>query len=276
MCRVLKVSRSSYYRWLNRTPSKREIETEKVIGLIHQIYEDSRGRYGSPKITEELNKQGIKISRPRVARLMKKEGLMSIIHRKYKVCTTDSNHNNPVAKNLLDQNFSVSSPGNVWVSDITYIPTDQGWLYLTIIMDLFDRKIIGWALSSTLKTTDTVIPAFKMANINRKINKKLIFHSDRGVQYTSNEFKHLLNQTHKNIKQSMSRKGNCYDNAVAENFFKIIKSELIYHETYKNHQEAKMDIFEFIEIWYNRKRSHQKLQYMTPVEFENKYYLTAA
>lgn len=274
MCHALKVSRSGYYDWLHRKPSARILETQKAKEMIKTIYKKSKGRYGSPKITEELRSRGLKLSRPRVARLMRSEGIKSIVHKKYKVVTTDSKHHYPIAYNYLNRNFKVQRPGKVWVSDITYIRTDQGWVYLTIIMDLFDRKIIGWALSKTLTTRDTVLAAWRMALINRPIMGHLIFHSDRGVQYASHEFRRAL--TNKPVLQSMSRKGDCWDNAVAENFFKILKSELVYHYRFKDRWQAKNEIFQFIEIWYNRQRRHSYLGYLTPEEFGNKHFLNAA
>lgn len=268
MCKVFKISRSGYYNWTNRKPSKLAMETHKIKDEIKSIYQESKGRYGSPKITVELRAKGFTVSRPRVARIMRSEGLKSIIKKKYKVCTTDSKHHYPVSKNHLNRNFKTQRQGQVWVSDITYIHTKQGWLYLTMIMDLYDRKIIGWSLSDNMTTKDTVVAAWGMAIINQPINSQLIFHSDRGIQYASQEFRKLL--VDKLITQSMSRKGNCWDNAVAENFFKILKSELIFHRNYLNYWYAKNEIFEFIEIWYNRKRRHSYLGYLTPEEFGNK------
>mgnify|MGYP003633046341 FL=1 len=226
MCNMFKVSRSGYYDWLDRKPSKRVIETDQIKSEINVIYKASKNRYGSLKITNELTKRGWVISRPRVARMMRSEGLKSIINKKYRCTTTESNHSLPVVENHLDRDFSASRPGQKWVSDITYIPTKQGWLYLTIVLDLFDRKIIGWALSTDMTTENTVIAAWRMAIRNRPV-KQVLFHSDRGVQYASNEFRKEIAQ-HEVI-QSMSRKGNCWDNAVAENFFKILKSEMVYH-----------------------------------------------
>ncbi len=274
MCKVFNVSRSGYYQWLERKPSKRSTENQRIRVLIRSAYKDSKGRYGSPKIAKELNAQGLKISRQRVARLMRSDGIMSIIKKKYRVSTTDSNHNLPVAKNHLNRRFKVTRPGKVWVSDITYIRTNQGWLYLTIIMDLYDRKIIGWALSKTMSTFETVMAAWRMALINRPICGELTFHSDRGVQYASIEFRKALEGNP--VRQSMSRKGNCWDNAVAESFFKILKSEMIYHNQYINQQQAKTEVFEFIEIWYNRKRRHSYLGYLTPDEYGKNKLLTAA
>ena len=266
MCKVLKVSRSGYYHWLSRRPSPRKTENQRILDQIHQIYRASKGRYGSPKITQALNYQGIHVSRPRVARLMRKDHLRSIIKKKYRM-TTNSMHNYPIADNHLNRNFNVQRKGLVWVSDITYIQTDQGWLYLTIILDLYDRKVIGWALSQSLSAKDTVIAAWKMAVLNRPVCDPLIFHSDRGVQYACNEFKTIL-ESYNQITQSMSRKGDCWDNAVAESFFKIIKSEMVNHYRFQSRAQARMEIFEFIEIWYNRKRRHSSLGYLTPAEFE--------
>lgn len=267
MCKVFKVSRAGYYHWLDRKPSNLALETKLIKKEIKSIYHASKGRYGSPKITAELRVKGFNISRPRVARIMRSEGLRSIIKKKYKVSTTNSKHNYPVSENHLKRNFKPKYPSQAWVSDITYIHTKQGWLYLTIIMDLYDRKIIGWALSNNMTTKDTILAAWIMAINNRPIIRPLIFHSDRGIQYSSNEFRSVLEG--KTVTQSMSRKGNCWDNAVAENFFKILKSELIYHRYYFNHWYAKNEIFEFIEIWYNRKRRHSYLGYLTPEEYGN-------
>lgn len=265
MCHVFNVSKSGYYQWLQRKPSKRSRENAMIASEIKCVYKESKGRYGSPKITLELVEKGIVVSRPRVARLMRKEGLKSIIRKKYKVVTTDSKHDLKISENHLNRNFKPSQPSQAWVSDITYVPTDQGWLYLTIVMDLFDRKIIGWSLSDDMTTENTVLPAWRMAKNNRLIGKDMIFHSDRGVQYASNLFRKEL--ANGDIIQSMSRKGNCWDNAVAENFFKNLKSELVQHRHFVSHFQAKIEIFEFIEVWYNRKRKHSHLGYMTPEQF---------
>jgi len=264
MCNIFKVSRSGYYDWLDRKPSKRVMETVQIKSEISMIYKASKNRYGSLKITNELTTRGWVISRPRVARMMRSEGLKSIINKKYRCVTTESNHSLPVVENHLDRDFSASRPGQKWVSDITYIPTKQGWLYLTIVLDLFDRKIIGWALSTNMTTENTVIAAWRMAIRNRPV-KQVLFHSDRGVQYASHEFRKEI-ALHQVI-QSMSRKGNCWDNAVAENFFKILKSEMVYHLKYQSFLHAKNDVFEFIEIWYNRKRIHSYLGYKTPEQY---------
>jgi transposase InsO family protein len=267
MCHVFKVSRSGYYDWLNRKPSKRAMESQNLNKQIKSLYELSKGRSGSPKLTMELRDRGIYVSRPRVARMMKTMGIRSIISKKFRVVTTDSDHSYSISPNLLERDFYAERKGQKWVSDITYIRTLQGWLYLTIIMDLYDRKIIGWSMSHGMDAESTVIAAFKMAIKNRPVNPfALIFHSDRGIQYACNQFRAYLGRY--NIIQSMSRKGNCWDNAVAENFFKIIKSEMVYHSIFRTKPEAKIAIFEFIEIWYNKKRKHSYLKYMTPEQFE--------
>jgi putative transposase len=187
-----------------------------------------------------------------------------LFKKKYVVSTTDSKHTYPVAENHLNRNFSPSLPGSVWVSDLTYIPTREGWLYLTIIMDLYDRKIVGWALSASMKAVDTTIPAWKMAVRNRMMGDQLIFHSDRGSQYACHAFTELL-EKQPTVLPSRSRKGNCWDNAVAESFFKTLKSELVHHRDFKNRLMAKKALFEYIEIWYNRQRRHSVLGYLSPL-----------
>ncbi|QZT39068.1 IS3 family transposase [Halosquirtibacter xylanolyticus] len=189
---------------------------------IRKIYTESKARYGSHMIATELKALGVVTSRNRVARIMKMESIKSIVNKRYKVQTTDSNHSNSISENHLNRAFNPIRPSEVWVSDITYIPTDQGWLYLTTVIDLFDRKVIGWSLSSNMTTECTIIKAWQMANTNRESRPGMIFHSDRGVQYTAKEFREKLVKN--GIIQSMSRKGNCWDNAVAESFFKITRS----------------------------------------------------
>jgi transposase InsO family protein len=258
MCKVLGVSRSSYYSWLSRDPSKRSVENEELSNRIKKIYELSKRTYGSPRVTIKLQEEGLHVSRRRVARLMKRQNLKSIIRKKW-VITTDSRHNYPVVENKLNRDFNVTRPGQVWVSDITYIKTLQGWLYLTVIIDLYDRKVIGWSFSRSLKAAITTIPAWKMAVRNRLITQKLIFHSDRGVQYACHEFKNLLS-SFKLVERSMSRKGDCWDNAVAESFFKTLKVEHIYHHNYKTFKEAELSVFEYIEAWYNVNRIHTTIK----------------
>lgn len=269
MCVVFKVSKSGYYKWLVRTPSKRTMYNQVLLEEIKKIYYQSKRRYGSPRITKELQMLGFKASKQLVRKLMKKAYLQSIIKRKFKI-TTNSSHQYPVVENKLNREFTVVNENAAWVSDITYIRTGQGWLYLTTVIDLFDRKVIGWALSSTMRAKDTSVAAFKMALINRSIknNKSLIFHSDRGIQYACEEFVCELNK-HKSIIRSMSRKGNCWDNAVAESFFKTLKVELIYQNRYQTRQEAELSIFEYIETFYNTKRRHKQLNNLTITEYKN-------
>jgi transposase InsO family protein len=225
---------------------------------IKRIYEFSKGTYGSPRVTMALLEEGIQVSRPRVARMMKQQNLRSIIRKKW-VVTTDSRHNYPVVENKLNREFKVTGTGQVWVSDITYIKTFQGWLYLTVIIDLYDRKVIGWSFSRSLKAIHTTIPAWKMAVRNRPITEKLIFHSDRGIQYACHEFKNLL-ESYKLVERSMSRKGDCWDNAVAESFFKTLKVEHVYQRSFRTFKEAELSVFEYIEAWYNINRIHTTIK----------------
>ena len=268
MCKVLEVSKSGYYKWLQWQPGKRALFNQQLTKEIKQVYQNSKRRYGSPRIAKELQMQGIKASIPLVARLMKKENIRSIIKKRFKQ-TTDSKHHYPVAENKLMQQFTDKEKNEVWVSDLTYIHTQQGWLYLTTVIDLFDRKVIGWALSHNMFAQSTSIAAFKMALINRPIasEKQLIFHSDRGVQYACNDFTSALKK-HENIVQSMSRKGNCWDNAVAESFFKTLKVELVYQNKYETRQQAELSIFEYIETFYNTNRRHKHLNNLTILEYQ--------
>lgn len=270
MCQVLKVSKSGYYCWLKSGPSKLWLENQKLSLLIQSIFELSHSSYGSPRIKEELQALGYEVSRPRVARLMKANHLFARRKKKFKI-TTDSKHNYPIAPNLLNQNFKVSRQNQVWVSDITYIHTKQGWLYLTVIIDLFNRKIVGWSLSSNLTTENTIIKAWNMAIKNQPITQSLIFHSDRGIQYASYRFTNII-KNNSLVKQSMSRKGNCWDNAVAESFFKSLKVEWVYKHNYQLRSQAELSIFEWIETWYNKKRRHSYLGYKTIDEFELNMY----
>ncbi len=237
------------------------------MAAVKKVYQQSNCRYGSPRIAVELQQQGIQASRPRVARLMRKHAIQSIIRRKYRVQTANSNHGYALAENYLGRNFSATRLAEKWVSELTYIKTQEGWLYLTAVLDLADRKVVGWALSETMEAEVTSVAAWQMAVKNRPITQSLLFHSDRGVQYACQQFRKQL--TGKPVRQSMSRKGNCWDNAVAESFFKTMKTELIYHRKFVTRQEARLAIFEFIEGWYNRKRRHSALGYRTPCHLEN-------
>lgn len=260
------VSRSGYYSWLGRGASVRTRENILLRKAVYQAWEDSSKRYGSPRIHRQLLDRGWTASRPRIARLMKKMGISSRIRRRW-IKTTHSNHRWPVAPNLLDRNFSPTGLSQVWVSDITYIPSKNGWLYLTTVMDLADRQIIGWSLSKTMTASQTSIAAFKQAVARRSPKPGLIFHSDQGVQFACGEFTDLLSSS--GITQSMSRKGNCWDNAPAESFFKTLKYELDIPDRYEDYRQARSAIFEFIEIWYNRKRLHSALDYQSPMQAEH-------
>lgn len=267
MCKVFKVGRSGFYAWRKHVPSNRDNENRMLLCEIQRIHQMSKASYGSPRITDELRARGFNVSRPRVARLMKEKGIRAV-HAKKFVATTDSKHGYPVAENKLDRDFSAQESGQVWVSDITYVKTAQGWLYLTVILDLFDRKVIGWSQSGDMTARNTTVAAWKMALRNRPPSKKLIFHSDRGVQYACHDFADLLD-SYKCVERSMSRKGDCWDNAVAESFFKTIKVELVYRNDYHGRQEAALSIFEWIETWYNTNRRHSAIGNMTIKEFEN-------
>jgi transposase InsO family protein len=266
MCQVLGVSTSGYYYWLEHPIGLRERKEQELLFHIDKIYKKSKCRYGSPRITVELQEHGIRVSRPRVARLMQKTGIRSIIRQKYRVQTTDSNHGYPVAENHLNRDFSTERLAQKWVSDLTYINTGEGWLYLTAVLDLADRKVVGWALSETMTAQATSVAAWRMAIRNRPVNDSLLFHSDRGIQYACQEFREQLKAMP--VQQSMSRKGNCWDNAVVESFFKTMKTEMVYHAAFITKAQARLAVFEFIEIWYNRQRRHSALGYLTPCQYE--------
>jgi len=264
MAKDLGVSRSGYYAWLMRKPSRHEIEDRELLSHIIKIYEENEGRYGSPRIWRELVEEfNFRISRKRVERLMRGERLKAKQRRKW-VKTTDSCHFQPVSENVLDRNFKASLPGEKWVSDITYLATSSGWLYLTVILDLWDRKIIGWNIAEDMRT-ENVCKALKMACGNRFPRKRLIFHSDRGIQYCSELFRRMLHAVCPFVRQSMSRKGNCWDNACAESFFKTLKWELDILNWKHTKQEVKTGVFEYIEMYYNRRRRHSSLGYATPL-----------
>lgn len=266
MCQVLEVSRSGYYAWRNREPSALSIENQKIVLEMKAIFAQSRQSYGSPRMCTELRSRGWSVSRQRVARLMRKAGLKVKAQRRFIPATTDSNHGLFISPNRLKRNFRVGKINRAWVSDITYIHTLEGWLYLTTVMDLGDRRIIGWATSETMGARETTVAALKMATANRKPAKRTIFHSDRGVQYACREFRKELKR-HKISRQSMSRKANCWDNAVAESFFKSVKKEWLYTQTFANRAQAQLAVFEYIETWYNTRRRHSALGSKSPQQF---------
>jgi transposase InsO family protein len=264
MCRVLEVSRSGYYAWLKHPESKRDQDDKALSQEILEIHQESFCTYGSPRVYRELKRRGKHIGEKRIVRLMRKDGLRAKTKRKFKV-TTDSRHNFPVAPNLLNREFTPAELNKVWASDITYIWTAEGWLYLAVVMDLFSRTIVGWSMSERM-TRELVINAFVMATKRRNPPSGLLHHSDRGSQYASADYQNILAK-HGAI-CSMSRKGNCWDNAPVESFFGTLKREHVFHNRYLNRAQARQSIFVYIEQFYNRKRIHSALGYRTPSEME--------
>ncbi len=264
MCLAMNVSRSGYYSWKRRGKSRRALENEKLDQAIREVHKKSSGRYGSPRIAKELEARGVRCSENRVARRMQVSGIVAKTKRRFKV-TTRPKHNHPVAYNLVNQNFNTERPDQTWVSDITYVWTREGWLYLAVILDLFSRQVIGWSMSHSL-SRELALNAFRQAICRRNPGTGVIFHSDQGVQYACQTFRNLLKEY--KFVQSMSNKGNCYDNAVAESFFHTLKTELVYFESYQTRDEARKSIFEYIEIFYNRQRRHSTLDYLSPINFE--------
>jgi len=267
MCKVLGIGLRSYYDWKSNTVSDGKLKAIAIQEEIKTVYFKRKQRYGSPRITMDLQAQGIKISRITVAKYMRSMRLRSKLGRKFKT-TTDSKHTHRIMDNILNREFKVMGPSKVWVSDITYIHTREGFLYLTTVIDLYDRKCIGWSISEGMSAEETSLAAWKMAVKNRSITKGLIFHSDRGVQYACEKFANTLD-SYKIITRSMSRKGDCWDNAVAESFFKTLKTEQIYGNKLVSKAQMKMDLFEYIEIWYNRERRHSAIGNLTIREFWN-------
>jgi putative transposase len=268
-CKVLEVSRSGFYAWLDRPESERKRANGVLIEQIKSIHKSSRGTYGLPRIKADLKNVGVSCGKARLENLMKKAGISGLIKRRFKVRTTDSNHNNPIAERLFkteDASTHPVAPNRLWASDISYIATDQGFLYLATYLDLYTRKIVGFSINDHMRT-DLLESALDMA-LGRQglIEGELLSHSDRGTQYASDQYRSKLAAL--NIRASMSRKGNCWDNAFAESFFATLKKELVYRERYKTHEEAKKSVFEYIEVWYNRKRIHSSIGYMTPVQYE--------
>ena len=266
MCDVLQVSTSCYYHWCQAQPSKRAQENKRLSAKIKAIFYDNKCIYGSRRIRKELLAEGEIISRRRVIKLMKLNGLHCKTQRKFRI-TTDSNHKLPVAPNLLNRDFTASMPDQKYVGDITYIPTQEGWLYLATVIDLYSRRIIGWSMDKSMSAT-LVNDALLMAIWSRRPKPGLLWHTDRGSQYASESHRKILKTHH--IKQSMSRKGNCWDNAVAESFFHTLKTELTHHYQFKTREEAKTIIFEYIEVFYNRKRLHSTNGYMSPMSYEQR------
>lgn len=268
MCKVLEVSRSGYYKWRTKPPSEREKRRQELTKRILFHYKDSRGLYGSPKITHLLRREGWKVTEKTVGRIMREHGIRSRTVKKFRVNTTDSRHALPVAPNLLNQQFKTSAPNKVWVADITYIHTRQGKMYLASVLDLCTRKIVGWKLGDRM-TDDLVRDALSTACKQHSPKRGLIHHSDRGSQYASHDYQCDLKK-YKMI-CSMSRKGNCYDNACIESFHSILKRELVYQTRFQTREQARQEIYWYIEFWYNRKRIHSGLGYLSPDRFESAY-----
>ena len=264
MCSTLEVSRSGYYDWLVRGESAHAREDRRLLALIREEHAKGRETYGAVRIHEALKKRGETCGLRRVERVRREAGIRSIVSRKFKK-TTDSDHAHRVAPNLLEQDFTVDAPNQTWVSDITYIWTEEGWLFLAATLDLYSRKIVGWAMSAFMPA-ELVGDALQMAIDRRSPERGLVHHSDRGVQYAAHLFQGLLLQH--GITPSMSAKGNCYDNAAMESFFHTLKTELCDHEHYQTRQEARASVFEYIEVFYNRVRLHSTIEYCSPEEFE--------
>lgn len=266
MCRLLEVSRSNYYDWLKRQPSARELDNQRLIERVRSIFLSSRCVYGSRRIRHQLQSEGEAISRRRVRSLMKRADLHCKTRRKFRV-TTDSAHDLAVAPNLLERDFTATASDQKYVGDITYVWTDEGWLYLAVVIDLYSRRVVGWSMDDNMRAP-LVNNALLMAIWSRKPKAGLLWHTDRGSQYASDSHRIILTE-HK-IKQSMSRKGNCWDNAVSESFFHTLKTELTHHLKFKTREEANGSIFEYMEVFYNQKRLHSANDYMSPANFENR------
>jgi putative transposase len=263
----MQVSRSGYYAWCRRPVSPRKKANEELTEQLKAIYQESDQTYGSPRVHSQLRKEGVVCSEKRIARLMRVAGLKACPPLRW-VTTTDSNHAFPVAENTLDRLFSVATPNAKWSTDITYVWTSEGWLYLAVILDLFSRRVVGWAMGTTLERS-LVLSALSMAQTQRKPSAGLLCHSDRGSQYASHDYQNQLRAA--GIVCSMSRKGNCWDNAPTESFFASLKRELVHRRKFATRQEAKTAIFRWIEVWYNRKRQHSSLGYLSPEEFERQH-----
>jgi transposase InsO family protein len=265
LCKVLGVTRSGYYAWRGRKPSataRRRTDLDEAIRTAHV---ESRLNYGSPRVHRELQAVGVSCCENTVAKRMRACGLRAKTKRRFRVCTTDSRHGHAVAPNRLDRQFRQAKPNQVWAADITYIPTQEGWLYLAAVIDLCSRRVVGWATADHLRA-ELACQALKDAVLRRRPSSELMHHSDRGVQYACDEYRILLDRY--DLEPSMSRTGNCYDNAVVESFFGTLKKELVHHENYSTRAAAHQSLFEYIEVFYNRKRRHSALGFVSPAEYE--------
>lgn len=266
LCRVIGVSKSGYFDWKKRDSSPREARQNNLVEKISQIHLGSRRTYGSPRVYLVLKGMGENCSKTTVERLMRERGIRAKMHRKFKA-TTDSKHRLPVAKNVVKRNFSADAPNKLWCTDITYLSTSEGWLYLAAIIDVFTRKIVGWSMRDSLAEA-LVLDALEMAIQRQRPGEGLVHHSDRGSQYASYEYQNRLK--HYGMVASMSRKGQCWDNALMESFFHTLKTEHVYHERFRTKDHARRSVFEWIEVFYNRQRIHSALGYVTPVCYERR------
>ncbi len=271
MCKWLDVSRAAYYAWKTQPVCERKQEDERLLEEIKKFHKESRGTYESPRITIDLQENGEVIGHNRVARIMRENDIVGKPEPKWTV-TTDSSHDLPIAPNLLEREFDVDAPDKVWVGDISYVWTYRGWTYLATVLDLYGRRVVGWALDDHMRT-DLVQSAFEMARLQRDVKPGLIFHSDRGSQYASHGFQKTLEKY--GVVSSMSRKGNCWDNAVAESFFATIKNELLNRSFWMNKRVVRSAIYEYIEVFYNRKRRHSNNGYLSPEDYERLYFNNA-
>lgn len=269
MCSVLSVSRSGFYKWLNATESERCKRRQRIARRVQFHFKDTQGIYGARKITHQLHTEGIQTTERTVSRIMKENHLRSCTVKKFKVQTTDSSHSMPISPNILNQQFKTNSPNKVWVTDITYIRTRQGMMYLASVLDLYTRKIVGWKLGNRM-TVDLVLSALDQAYKAQRPAKGLLHHSDRGSQYASSEYRERIKKY--GMISSMSRKGNCYDNACIESFHSLLKREYVHHRKFLTRLDAEQGIYWYIEFFYNRKRIHSSLGYLSPDRFESKYY----
>ncbi len=267
MCEVLGVSASGYYAWRCRPESARAASNQNLLADVRRLHVQHRGRYGSPRIHAALRAEGRGVSRGRIERLMRRHGIRAAAARRFRPVTTDSDHGLPVAPNLLEQRFVASAPNQVWLADLTYVPTDEGWLYLAAVLDLATRKVVGWAMRDHLRT-ELAAAALVMATQRQRPGPGLIHHSDRGSQYASGEYRKFLAEA--GMKASMSRTGNCYDNAPMESFFHTLKVELVHQQRWATRDEARRDLFAYMEGYYNRQRMHSALGYLTPEQAERR------
>jgi transposase InsO family protein len=265
MCHVLQVSRSGYYAWVGRPPGARAVRQAELIEQIRQVHAESFGTYGSPRVRAELLDRQVDVCVNTVARLMRRADLRAVTHKRFVVRTTESGHGLPVAANLLGRRFEAREPDRKWVCDITYVRTGEGFLYLAAVMDLCSRRVVGWAMADHLRT-ELCLEALGMALASRRPGAGLIHHSDRGVQYASGDYREKLAE--RGITCSMSRSGDCYDNAAMESFWGTLKTEWVYQQEYQTREQARNSIFRYIECWYNRRRRHSAIGYKSPEQFE--------